>query len=79
MAARVDVGIGAGPVLHRKPLGDDFDLRYEFSETRKVLEEFFQSSNEAMAADDLEKEFNELEYTLRRRSPLSQEQGKTRS
>ena len=75
-STRVDVGVGNAP-MHRKPLGDDFDLRYEFSETRKVLEEFFQSSNEAMAADDLEKDFNELEYTLRRRSPLSQDQGKT--
>ena len=63
---------------------DDFDLRYEFSETRKVLEEFFQSSNEqeaihdedlARSNEEAERDFNELEYTLRRRSPLAHEPG----
>ena len=70
--------------LTRKNVGDDFDLRYEFSETRKVLEEFFQSSNDQSCLDDIEgknredaeRDFNELEYTLRRRSPLSHEPGK---
>jgi len=64
----------------------DFDMRYEFSETRKVLEEFFPPSShstliemDSTAADKShEKDFNELEYTLKRRSPMSGEQGMKR-
>jgi hypothetical protein len=60
----------------RKNVSEDFDLRYEFSETRKVLEEFFQTSSVAKGDDDhADKDFNELEYTLRRRSPIAHEQG----
>jgi hypothetical protein len=62
-----------------RPKMTDFDLRFEFSETRKVLEEFFPPNS--MPEEDLltkagSKDFNELEYTLRRRSPISHEQGK---
>lgn len=63
--------------VSRKNVADDFDLRYEFSETRKVLEEFFQTSQlSAKTDEELDKDFNDLEYTLRRRSPLPHEQGK---
>ena len=71
----------------RKGVSDDFDMRYEFSETRKVLDEFFQSSNDQNCLNEIgeilnksneeaERDFNDLEYTLRRRSPLSHEPGK---
>lgn len=68
-----------------RPKMTDFDLRFEFSETRKVLEEFFPpisktALNSMHEEDPLaragSKDFNELEYTLRRRSPVSNEQGK---
>jgi hypothetical protein len=61
----------------------DFDMRYEFSETRKVLEEFFPPTCKStlIGADteklskSNEKDFNDLEYTLKRRSPMSNDQG----
>lgn len=61
----------------------DFDMRYEFSETRKVLEEFFPPTSKStfIGMDTIahskssEKDFNDLEYTLKRRSPMSNEQG----
>jgi len=68
-----------------KPKMTDFDLRFEFSETRKVLEEFFppnckpclssMTTEDLFSKSDKGKEFNELEYTLRRRSPAPDEHG----
>ncbi|XP_050054979.1 uncharacterized protein LOC114125090 isoform X9 [Aphis gossypii] len=52
----------------------NFDYLYEFSETRKVLEEFFKSGAENQDTQPLQ--FQDLEYELRRRIPVS-EQGNT--
>ncbi|XP_025410567.1 uncharacterized protein LOC112683650 isoform X8 [Sipha flava] len=52
----------------------NFDYLYEFSETRKVLEEFFKSGAENQDSQQLQ--FQDLEYELRRRIPVS-EQGNT--
>ncbi|XP_060845170.1 uncharacterized protein LOC132924676 isoform X12 [Rhopalosiphum padi] len=52
----------------------NFDYLYEFSETRKVLEEFFKSGAENQ--DNQQLQFQDLEYELRRRIPVS-EQGNT--
>ncbi|XP_025197304.1 uncharacterized protein LOC112596052 isoform X13 [Melanaphis sacchari] len=52
----------------------NFDYLYEFSETRKVLEEFFKSGAENQDTQQLQ--FQDLEYELRRRIPVS-EQGNT--
>ncbi|KAK3923255.1 Protein lin-10 [Frankliniella fusca] len=44
-----------------------FDYLYEFSETRKVLEEFFKPSSDLPSNED-NSHFQELEYELRRQS-----------
>ncbi|XP_050524031.1 uncharacterized protein LOC126895824 isoform X2 [Daktulosphaira vitifoliae] len=50
----------------------NFDYLYEFSETRKVLEEFFKSSaTENQNSQQLQ--FQDLEYELRRRIPASEQ------
>ncbi|VVC29982.1 Hypothetical protein CINCED_3A007385 [Cinara cedri] len=56
----------------------NFDYLYEFSETRKVLEEFFKSGTENQDSQQLQ--FQDLEYELRRRIPYKNavsEQGDT--
>ncbi|XP_050440343.1 uncharacterized protein LOC126845618 isoform X3 [Adelges cooleyi] len=49
----------------------NFDYLYEFSETRKVLEEFFKSGTENQDSQQLQ--FQDLEYELRRRIPVSEQ------
>lgn len=49
----------------------NFDYLYEFSETRKVLEEFFKSGAENHDTQQLQ--FQDLEYELRRRIPVSEQ------
>ena len=64
----------------------DFDFRYEFSETRKVLDEFFHKAEsefpasavvpkESAAAAAASDEFSDLNYTLRRCSPTASSVG----
>ena len=57
------------PTRTKKNVEDyESKMRYEFSETRKVLDEFFNRDAEAAeaAAVAVEREFNELNYVLRK-------------
>ena len=52
-----------------QPDAESYDYRYEFSETRKVLEEFFKAENEFPASSSLEQRGEtggDLDYSLTR-------------
>ncbi|XP_071750066.1 uncharacterized protein [Lepeophtheirus salmonis] len=50
----------------------DYDSRYEFSETRKVLDEFFKDCSPPQTHEERGEEFGELDYTLKRRQTTNE-------